>query len=188
MAFDSTTINKTGKQYVYTGRGPLDPKSLVDTYAQLTNAATWTEGSSIIAYNGMIVAVWNNTTDTSKNGVYFFHDATVTSKFNTPDVTNEANWHRLGGINSLPGLADQIAELESDLDQIKADVKDLQDAATIIKDTKEEFPKEGLPGKIYVATKEATTYVWYNNEYMPVGDGTSNDVEIQIIHGGNASG
>ena len=38
MAFN--TASKTGNQYSYTGRGPLDPKSLVQTYAKLIDAAT----------------------------------------------------------------------------------------------------------------------------------------------------
>lgn len=126
MAFDTATANKTGKQYLYTGRGPLDPKSLIDTYAQLINKATWTEGTSVIAYNGMIAAVWNNTADTSKNGIYFLHDATVTSKFKAPDVTIEANWHKLSDIDSLSGLADQIVSIQTGLENLQKEVSDLE--------------------------------------------------------------
>lgn len=180
MAFD--TASKSGNQYLYTGRGPLDPKSLVQTYAQLIDAATWTEGSSVIAYNGMITAVWLDP-DTTKNGVYFLHDATVTNKFKAPTVTNPNNWHKLGGINDLPGLTDQLSSIKNDLEQAQADIDKLQDSATVVMEFRSQFPETGLPGKIYVAMKEATTYVWYNGDYLPVGDGGDND-EIQIISGG----
>ena len=180
MAFD--TASKSGNQYLYTGRGPLDPKSLVQTYAQLIDAATWTEGSSIVAYNGMITAVWLDP-DTTKNGVYFLHDAAVTNKFKAPTVTDPNNWHKLGGINDLPGLADQLSSIKNDLEQAQADIEELQDSATVVMELRSQFPETGIPGKIYVAMKEATTYVWYNGDYLPVGDGGDND-EIQIISGG----
>ncbi len=180
MAFD--TASKSGNQYLYTGRGPLDPKSLVQTYAQLIDAATWTEGSSVVAYNGMITAVWLDP-DTTKNGVYFLHDAAVTNKFKAPTVTDPNNWHKLGGINDLPGLADQLSSIKNDLEQAQADIDELQESATVVKESRSLFPETGISGKLYVATKEATTYVWYNGDYLPVGDGGDNH-EIQIISGG----
>ena len=182
MAIQSST-----NQYRTKGKSPLDAKALVKTYADLLNPATWTVDGIMSAYNGMITAVWLNLTDATQNGIYFLHDPNVTSTRGTPDVTNKANWHRLGGIDNLPGLIEQINGIQDDLDQVKEDVEDLQDSATIVRDSKAEFDKVGLPGKIYVATKEAMTYVWYNNDYLPVGDG-GGDVEIQIIHGGSANG
>lgn len=182
MAIQSST-----NQYRTKGKSPLDAKALVKTYADLLNPVTWTVDGTMSAYNGMITAVWLNLTDATQNGIYFLHDPNVTSTRGTPDVTNKANWHRLGGIDNLPGLIEQINGIQDDLDQVKEDVEDLQDSATIVRDSKAEFDKVGLPGKIYVATKEAMTYVWYNNDYLPVGDG-GGDVEIQIIHGGSANG
>jgi hypothetical protein len=176
-------VLKSANQYKYSGKGPVDSKALVKTYAELLDPATWTLDDKIVAYNGMITAVWLNKDDTSKNGIYFLHDATCTSVLKTPDVTKETNWHKLGGIDNLPDLADQIAALKNDLDDIQSDIEDLQDAATVVEETKAAFPAEGLPGKIYVATQEATTYVWYNGQYIPVGDGGNTD-EIQIISGG----
>ena len=59
-------------QYLYTGRGPFDTKSLVKTYAQLLSQQTWhSTADKVTAYNGMIVAVWLNKEDTTKNGIYF---------------------------------------------------------------------------------------------------------------------
>ena len=185
MAFDAAS--RAGNQYLYTGRGPLDPKALVQTYAQLIDKATWTEGSSIVAYNGMVTAVWLDP-DTSKNGIYFLHDSTVTNKFKAPDVTIETNWHKLGGLNDLPGLSEQIGNIQSELEQVKADVDELQDSATIVKDNFAAFPETGEPGRLYIAAQEAMTYVWYNGQYLPVGDGSGDDApDIQIISGGGPS-
>lgn len=191
-------ISTTSNQYTLLDSKPLDSKALVQTYSKLISADTWTVNGKNIAYNGMIIAVWldketiNGVSQlSSKNGVYFLFDKSVTSTRNsTPDVTNEANWHKLGGIDSLPGLADQISAIQTDLDKVKSEVEELQDSATVVRETKSDFPEVGTTGKIYVATKEATTYVWYNDDYLPVGDGVSGsgEIEIQIIHGGNANG
>ena len=171
-------------QYSYTGRGPLDAKALVKTYAELLLETTWhTKAGKISAYNGMIVAVWLNTADTSKNGVYFLHDANVKSTFATPDVTKEENWHRLGGIENLSGLSEQITSIQTALTEAQSDIDELQDSATEVVDIKSDLPRPGVAGKIYVVTEEAMTYVWYNNDYLPVGDGGDTE-EIQIIMGG----
>jgi hypothetical protein len=176
-------IAKSADQFRYTGKGPLDAKALVKTYAELLDTATWTIDGKVAAYNGMITAVWLNKDDTSKNGIYFLHDVNCTSALKTPDVTVETNWHKLGGIENLPGLADQISAIQNDLEKVKSDVDELQDSATVVMEFRSQFPETGLPGKIYVAMKEATTYVWYNGDYLPVCDGGDND-EIQIISGG----
>jgi hypothetical protein len=176
-------IAKSANQYKFSGKGPLDSKALVKTYAELLDVATWTIDGKVAAYNGMITAVWLNKEDTSKNGIYFLHDINCTTALKTPDVTVEANWHKLGGIDNLPGLADQISAIQNDLEKVKSDVDELQDSATVVKEFRSQFPETGLPGKLYVAMKEATTYVWYNGDYLPVGDGGDND-EIQIISGG----
>jgi hypothetical protein len=88
-------------QYRYAGRGPLDSKLLVKTYNDLLTESTWlTEAGKLAAYNGMIVAVWLNNDDSTKNGIYYLHDDAVTNTFKAPDVTKEANWHKLSGLNS----------------------------------------------------------------------------------------
>jgi hypothetical protein len=180
-------INSSENQYSYKGRGPLDAKSLVKTYADLLLPATWVVDGVDSAYNGMITAVWLNNTDTSKNGVYFLHDSAVTTARGKPDVTNEANWHKLGGINDLPGLTDQIAKIQEELEAVKNDVDELQESATVIIEPGQQLPETGTSGKLYVVLEEATTYVWYNNAYMPVGDGAGDETpEIQVIHGGSA--
>ena len=116
--------------YKYTGKGPLDAKSLVKTYDQLLKLATWTytdpetAKESFIAYNGMMVAVWLDE-DTSKNGIYFLHDPAVTNITKKPTITNPANWHKMGGLGGLPGLEAQIAELTATLEANNESVESL---------------------------------------------------------------
>ena len=118
-------------QYKYSKRGPLDAKAIVRTYAELLDPDTWTVNGTMAAYNGMITAVWLNIADTSKNGVYFLNDPTVTSALKQPDVTNEANWHKLDGVSvdisnlvTKEELENYVPEVpseyitESELDQV----------------------------------------------------------------------
>ena len=176
-------IIKSADQFVYSGKGPLDSKTLIKTYAELLDTTTWTLDGKIVAYNGMLTAVWLNKDDTTKNGIYFLHDAACTSALKVPDVTNEANWHKLGGIDNLPGLADQIASIQSDLDKLHADVTELQESATVVVDHYNDLPTEGDFGRLYIVTEDATTYVWHNGRYLLVGDG-ADDSDIQYIIGG----
>lgn len=183
-------VLKSANQYKYSGKGPIDSKALVKTYADLLNLETWTLDGKVVVYNGMITAVWLDKEDPSRNGVYFLHDPDCTSALKNPDVTNKLNWHKLGGIDNLPGLADQISAIVTDLEKVQGEINELQDSATVVKNSKSQFPEVGVEGKIYVATEEAMTFVWYNGDYLPVGDGAgeSGEIDIQIVHGGNANG
>lgn len=92
--------------------GPLDTRLLVPTYADLTDPANWTiDGYGSNAYNGMIVAVGADT-DQSKNGIYRLFDANNPGAKDEPDVTNEANWHRIAEIE--PVTDDEIRALFAD--------------------------------------------------------------------------
>ena len=97
-------------QQLYKARGPLDAKQLKKTYASLLDVDTWTEEGTLVAYNGMTVAVWLDS-DTAKNGIYFFFDPAVTTALKKPDVTKASNWHRLCGTNGIAELEDQITAL-----------------------------------------------------------------------------
>lgn len=169
-------------QYKYTGRGPLDAKSLVKTYTELTSVNTWTYEDQIIAYNGMIVAVWLNKTDTSKNGVYFLYDPKVTSALGKPDVTNETNWHKLAEV-SESDIEDRLLDLESRITTLEGAESDV-----LTYGYRSGFPTTGETNKLYVAVDEGKTYVWFNDDYMTVGgsDSTSYE-EPDIIHGGSAN-
>lgn len=103
-------ILNIGNQYKYTGKGPFDSKLLVTTYAKLLLTDTW--GGH--AYNGMIVGVGLNKDDISKNGIYYLYDATVTNALGSPDVTNEANWHRVGTLAEIDAIAERVSALEND--------------------------------------------------------------------------
>lgn len=108
---------EVSSQYKYTGRGPLDSKTLVKTYADLLKETTWhTEDNKVAAYNGMIVAVWLDT-DSTKNGAYFLYDASVTSTFKAPDITKEANWHRLDNTEAISELTSKLRVLEAGIDE-----------------------------------------------------------------------
>jgi hypothetical protein len=179
------SILPIGDQYKYNKRGPLDAKALVRTYAELLDVATWTIEDTMAAYNGMVTAVWLNKDDTTKNGLYFFHDPVATSALKVPDVTNEANWHKLCNIDELQGLTSQITLILGELNPLKDAIEALKDTATVIVALKEQLPEVGAAGKLYVVTEEATTYIWHNGVYLSVGDGVGDStLDVQVIMGG----
>ncbi len=98
-------------QYKYSKRGPFDAKALVKTYAELLSVDTWTVNGTVAAYNGMVTAVWLNTADSSKNGVYFLQDPAVDTILKTPDVTIETNWHKLAELSDLESFTDRLASI-----------------------------------------------------------------------------
>lgn len=95
-------------QYRYKGKGPFDAKSLVKTYDELLQVSSWTVDGTFIAYNGMIVAVWLNKADTTKNGIYYLYDPAVANTINKPAVANEANWHKLADASAVAELVASI--------------------------------------------------------------------------------
>jgi hypothetical protein len=170
-------MNKSN-QLRYTGKGPLDAKSLVKTYSELLSISTWTTTvngtDTFIAYNGMIVVVWLNKEDTSKNGIYFLYDPAVTSAIKKPDVENAANWHRLAELSDFDNFEARLLALEADTDVITYGYR-------------VGFPSEGRAGKLYVAADEKKSYVWFNGEYLLVsGESSSAYDEPDVIYGGSA--
>ena len=121
-------------QYRYAGKGPLDAKALVAKYNKLTSESTWmtsvtnpntgVESEVFTAYNGMIVAVWQDTD--ALNGIYFLHDPQVKTALAKPNVKETTNWHKMGGLGGLPGLENQINELKASMGIIEAAVSTLQ--------------------------------------------------------------
>ncbi len=83
---------------------PLDTRMLVPTYADLTLESNWLykngSGESN-AYNGMIVAVGSNTSDYTKNGIYYLFDKKNPGEDDVPDVTNPDNWHKVAEMSDL---------------------------------------------------------------------------------------
>lgn len=179
-------------QLVYSGKGPLDSKSLVKTYAELLDTSTWTsqvDGKDVfVAYNGMIVAVWLNKDDTSKNGLYFLYDPQVTSAIKKPDVTNEAYWHRLDKAENAGEEISRIIAIETEVEEIKTNITDLEDSQSESFESRDLFPEEGIINKIYIALDEQKSYVWdASTGYICISGSSSEMPEIQIICGGTAN-
>jgi hypothetical protein len=128
-------------QYRFTGKGPLDAKALVPNFKTLTKVDTWIASVTNpntgvvtnvrIDYNGMIVAVWNDP-DATKNGVYFLHDSQVKTALAKPNIEDEANWHKMGGLGGLPGLEAQIAELKDRVGTVEDTVSGLQQTTSTL--------------------------------------------------------
>ena len=175
-------MNKSG-QYLYTGRGPIDAKSLVKTYAELTSDTTWNvdiDGkSTFVAYNGMITAVYldrdadKNLTD--KNGIYFLFDVQASTGAKKPNVTDEANWHKLANAESL---VDRLSAIDERLTALE------EDSDVLTYGYRSGFPAEGEVNKLYVAADEGKTYIWFNEDYLPVGGGDYE--EPTMIYGGDS--
>jgi hypothetical protein len=118
-------------QYRYTGRGPFDAKAIVKTYSELLDLSTWqvTENAKTImsAYNGMVVSVWLNKEDSSKNGLYYLYDPEVTSVLKAPDVTKPVNWHKLCNLSELTDFTAQISSINSQLTNLETRVNVVED-------------------------------------------------------------
>lgn len=174
---------KISNQYLYTGRGPFDSKSIVKTYADLLLKATWQlpDSEDSAAYNGMLVAVWLNKDDPTKNGIYYLFDSEASAKPTAayvtpePDVTKEENWHKLAEINDL---ASKLSAIDARISALEAD----SDVKTY--GYRKDFPEVGEANKMYIAADEKKTYVWFDNEYLPVGG--SEYEEPTIIYGGDS--
>lgn len=165
-------------QYRYNKRGPLDSKALVKTYADLLNPNTWLIEDTMTAYNGMLTAVWLNKEDTSKNGVYLLFDSAVVSALKVPDVTNEANWHKLVEMSELTDFVQSLSALEARVAALE------EDSDVVTYGYRSGFPTTGEANKLYVAADEGKTYVWFNDDYLLVG-GDSYE-EPEVIFGGSA--
>jgi hypothetical protein len=176
-------IGEISGQYRYTGKGPVDAKQLVKTYNDLLLESTWasTSGSNT-AYNGMIVAVWlDKNADKSlsdRNGIYFLFDPNCNSTLKKPEVSNEANWHKIAEVGNLP---DRLAEIDARLTALEE--KETDDSV-ITYGYRKDFPTEGQSGIMYIAIDEKKTYVWFNNEYLSVGG--SDYEEPELIFGGDS--
>lgn len=163
-------ILEDSNQYLYTGRGPYDAKSLVKTYDQLLLEDTWiSSAGKIIAYNGMIVAVWLNQDDASKNGIYYLFDDEVTSTFKAPNVTDPAHWHKISDKVDLSSIEDRLDALEAK-------------ESILTYGYRSAFPSIGMPNVLYIASDEGASYVWVNNDYYQIGAS-----EPDIIDGGAAT-
>lgn len=171
-------IQKKSDQQLYTSRGPLDSKSLVKTYADLTSLNTWTVDDTLVAYNGMIVAVWLDKTDDTNNGIYYLYDPLVTTALKKPDPTVVTNWHKISDKIDTSVIESTLADHES---RLKA-VEEKTPVETY--GYRSGFPTTGEENKLYVAVDEGKTYIWFDGNYLAVGG--SDYEEPTIIFGGSA--
>lgn len=181
-------IVKKSDQMLYTGKGPLDAKSTVKTYSELLSTATWTTSinntDTFVAYNGMLVAVWLDKTDTAKNGLYFLYDALADTAKKKPDVTLESNWHKLVDITEIEKLVSRLSTVENELVELDARLSALEEDSDILTfGYRTGFPAVGELDKLYIAADEGKSYIWFNGDYMSIGGDSE---QPEIIFGGNA--
>ena len=145
--------------------GPFDARSLVQYKEDLILPDTWTVNGSRYIYNGMIVAVANDTVE--NNGVYRLIDRRY--------YTDYSAWEKLAELSDIRNLQAQINEL-----------KESGGSATELSfETRFNFPNTGVAGTLYIATDENATYYWdkQNAVYKCIGRDYH---EIETIFGGNA--
>ena len=171
-----------GTQYAYSGNGPLDAKLLVRTYAELTTRSTWVDLSgNIIAYNGMLVAVWRERDENAyKNGVYYLHDGT---RNRTPDVESEANWHKLAELSDLTALSEQLTAMSDELAGVKTRLASLEADKVIIRRDNESNYKQKTPANNEICLVDVAGY----GLRVKIGDGTTaftelNYLDEQLLH------
>jgi hypothetical protein len=140
-------IMKKSDQQLYVGRGPLDPRTTVKTYSDLLKTSTWTtkvnNTDAFVAYNGMIVAVWLNTADATKNGLYLLYDPKVNSTIKRADVTIEENWHKLAELSDLAAITDQLSAISEELTGVKTKLASLEaDKIIVRRDNESNYNKK----------------------------------------------
>lgn len=175
--------------YEVTSKKPMDARMLVSTYEDLLNKENWlTSKGSACCFNGMFVAV-ANTSDTSRNGLYMLLDKANTRN---PDVTVETNWIKIGETSDISEFVSRVETIENSLRELTEDLSSLDTRVAALEDEEKlhtygyraGFPAEGESGHMYVAVDEQKTYVWFNDDYVPVGG--SEYEEPDVIHGGSA--
>ena len=167
-------------------RKPFDARMLVPSYDDLLLKDNWVKAGTTqgVAYNGMIVAV-ANTTDITYNGLYFLFDPNCTTALKSPDVTNSANWIKVGETSDIGDFTARLTTIETELDSIKDRLDALEAEGSDVETYgyRSGFPTKGEANKLYVAADECKTYIWFNDEYMSVGGDSE---QPEVIFGGTA--
>lgn len=133
MARTSGMISRDSN-YEVSIKKPLDARSVVKTYQDLTIETNWQNASGYsIAYNGMTVAVVD-TTDPSKNGLYLLFDKQCTSALKSPRVTEASCWTRIGDLDdeALASINQNSADIKANAAAINAEASRAQQAETDI--------------------------------------------------------
>lgn len=88
-------------------------------------------------------------------------------------------------INEAPGL--DLEEFNERFDTLEARVSALENKGEPIRFAeKNQFPTVGESDKLYIAIDENQLYIFMDNEYIPIGGSSSDDLNIQVINGGDA--
>lgn len=166
---------------------PLDARMLVPTYADLTTKDTWyatddfgNPTTSLVAFNGMLVAVADKL-DVEHSGLYMLFDITAKK---TPNVELEENWIKIGETSDISDFLDRLTNIEAEITALKDRVDALEEDSDVeVFGYRNSFPAQGVANKLYVAADEEKSYVWVNNDYLPVG---GDSAQPEIIFGGTA--
>ena len=152
--------------------GPFDARMLVGTKSDLMNPATWRQtNGDIWVYVGMIVAV-SADTNPANNGIYILTGS---------NYTLEESWEK-------QATASEIADLQQQIDNIEISGDGNLD---ITVKTETDLPAIGDENTTYYVEENASIQRWDadTQDYIKYGgSGEIPDLDINIIHGGNANG
>ena len=174
--------------YDIVAKRPFDARMLVPTYADLTIKDNWLaldangdHTTTLVAYNGMLVAVADKN-DIESSGLYMLLDINAKK---TPNVELEENWIKIGETSDIASFAERLSSIEEEIDSITARLDALEDTTGGVETVayRANFPVPGTEGILYVAVDEQKSYVWVNNDYLPVG---GESTQPEIIFGGTA--
>lgn len=162
-------IFKASANYEPQVAAPFDARMLVEAKSDLTTAATWQQtNGSIWTYVGMIVSVAADI-DPANNGVY---------RLTAKDWSVEDNWQKLANSAEIEDLQKQIDNIEVGGGDLSVEIQ-----------TEADLPKIGATGTTYYVIENNSIYRWQaeTQSYISFGGGEP-ELDIQIIHGGNANG
>jgi hypothetical protein len=137
----------TTSNYEASVRKPFDARMLVPSYAALTFIDNWKANEEVNAFNGMLVAVADET-DSTNTGIYYLFDPTCTdaaSANSIPNVEDINNWHKIAELTDVNAISERLTEIEGAL--AGAGLSEAEVTALIdkqIEDLRAEITKSGF--------------------------------------------
>jgi hypothetical protein len=152
---------------------PFDARSLVECKADLINPATWMQDDTgdIWTYVGMMVTVAQDIDD-NNNGVYI-----LTGE----DFTQSQLWRKCADERDIARLLEEIENI---------DVSG-EGSLDVTVDSDEALPEVGDANTTYYIKADNSIQRWDEDTQRYIRYGGSDvdpDLDIQLIHGGNANG
>ena len=121
-------------------RKPLDSRSIVTAYTDLTDTCIWGTGEECNAYNGMEVIVVD-IADEARSGIYRLFDQNLENELEAPNYANEANWHKIAEISDINRIEAKIdehtAEYATKVTKLEGDINAAITAVTSLQATVE---------------------------------------------------